>query len=255
MPLTFDELVKALRALRPGQLQKVSRLVESFADGLTATWSRQSDFASQDFCDDFGDRLRQHHNQSGGPFSKDKFEYGLVATLRDAGRDAKKSPTGNPGHDLTVNGQPWSLKTQADRGIKAHEIHISKFMELGKGDWHTAADVAGLRDRWFRHMEAYDRILSLRCLTQTKTATGVLYTYELVEIPKALLLRAKTARIDMRTGSRQDPIPASCSVYDKDGQLAFEAYFDGGTERKLQIQKLAKRNCLVHATWTFTAGS
>jgi hypothetical protein len=31
----------------------------------------------------------------------------------------------------------------------------------------------------------------------------------------------------------------------------FRLYFDGGTERKLKINKIDKRLCIVHATWEF----
>ena len=33
-----------------------------------------------------------------------------------------------------------------------------------------------------------------------------------------------------------------------------QRYFDGGTERKLEMQKLAKAYCIVHAEWVFEAG-
>ncbi|WP_422616418.1 hypothetical protein, partial [Rhodoferax sp.] len=40
-------------------------------------------------------------------------------------------------------------------------------------------------------------------------------------------------------------------VRDANGQLKYSLYFDGGTERKLQIKHLRKDLCTVHATWTF----
>jgi type II restriction enzyme len=139
----------------------------------------------------------------------------------------------------------FSLKTQADQGIKEGFLHISKFMELGKGKWETEEDLAGLRDRYLQHMNAYQRILQLRRLVNEET----LQVYELVEIPKKLLQRAATGKLAMMNGSTQTPKPGTCTVTDKKGKIVFELYFDGGTERKLQIRHLDKRRCTVHATW------
>jgi type II restriction enzyme len=152
---------------------------------------------------------------------------------------------GNPGHDITIRGVPFSLKTQAEQSIKEGFLHISKFMELGKGKWEAEEDLAGLRDHYLRHMRAYQRVLQLRRLVNDET----LQVYELVEIPKRLLQLAAKGKLAMMTGSTQRPKPGTCTVTDKKGKIIFELYFDGGTERKLQIRHLDKRRCTVHATW------
>jgi type II restriction enzyme len=51
--------------------------------------------------------------------------------------------------------------------------------------------------------------------------------------------------------SRQNPKPGYGYVRDAAGGLKYSLYFDGGTERKLQIRALQKRLCQVHATWAF----
>ena len=256
MPEIDIALIDSLSNLRPRQFERVVQLVNTLAEGTTYSIDPESDFVTREVASDFGDQLRLHHNASAIPFTKDKFEYALVSTLNDAGHEAEKMANGNPGADITVDGVPWSLKTQADASIKADKLHISKYMELGKGAWETAGDVAKLREKMFGHMTKYERIFSLRCLIRTPVADGsIVYGYELVEIPKSLLARSANSPIEMKVSSGQVPKPASCSVYSDAGPLDFELYFDGGTERKLQIRNLAKRNCLVHATWTFTATS
>ena len=57
----------------------------------------------------------------------------------------------------------------------------------------------------------------------------------------------------MRHESRQTPKPGYCDVRDEAGALLFRLYFDGGTERKLQVKDLVKSTCLVHGEWEFTA--
>jgi type II restriction enzyme len=164
-------------------------------------------------------------------------------------RFAELAPKGNPGHDITIDRIPCSLKTQADANIKEDTLHISKFMELGKGRWSARVkDLEGLRDQFFAHMTAYDRIFSLRCLSKDPKH----WQYELVEIPKSLLEEAKDGKLSIRSQSTQSPKPGYCDVTNPYGGLKYQLYFDGGTERKLQIKNLRKDLCIVHATWAFS---
>lgn len=244
-------LSKALAPLSSSQLEVLARIVEGFGAELQVYADSASDFASEAFAQMFGDLLLIHHALSRESFSKDKFEHGLETVLRRVGIPATLAAKGNPGHDISVRDERWSLKTQADRGIRPDRIHISKFMELGRGQWVTEADLAGLRDRMFAHMQGYDRIFTLRTLSAARVAArDPFHHYELVEIPKALLLRAASVDCVMRQDSRQTPKPGSCTVTEK-GEVLLELYFDGGTERKLQVRHLAKSACYVHATWQF----
>ena len=202
---------------------------------------------TQEGADDLADVLRIHHSFSAESFTKDKFEHALCNVLQRLDRSAALAPRGNRGHDLTVDGQRISLKTQADSGVKSHEIWISKFMELGKGKWGSdPEDLVGLRQSFLHHMEQYDRILTLRTLSKAPTCR-----YELIEIPKALLQTAATGRLQMMSESRQDPKPGYCYVSDSMGVPVFQLYFDGGGERKLQIKQLQKSACTVIADWQF----
>jgi type II restriction enzyme len=240
-------LSKALPSLSDAVLDWMEELVAHFAKGFNYSRLATSDFVDDRFLADFGDTLRLHHVFSAEPFTKDKFEFAVERIAILCGRDAKLARKGNPGHDLTIDRQRISLKTQADRGIKEHEVHISKFMELGRGLWSTnVTDLHGLRDQFLHHMTSYDRIFTLRCLMNTATD----HRYELIEIPKSLLLRAKDGAFRMMDKSKQLPRPGYCTVSDASGVL-FELYFDGGTERKLQIKHLRKSACVTHADWRF----
>lgn len=241
------QLAAALPGLSDSTLDWIARVVAEMARPHTYTASPGSDLVNAKFLSDFGDALRMHHCFSEEPFTKDKFEYAMGVILTASGHPALLARKGNPGHDITIDGIPVSLKTQADRSIKASEIHISKFMELGKGKWGAdVADLYGLRDQFLKHMHAYDRIFVLRYLAHA----GPQRRYELVEVPKALLQRAGGGDFTMMTGSRQTPPPGHCRVTEN-GQLLFALYFDGGTERKLQILHLLKSECVVHAEWVF----
>lgn len=223
-------------------------LVESVIQQLTRDFvdiSRNSfsDIVNQCVLEALGDSLRIHHCFSREPLSKDRFEYAFERAGNLCHLDASLAPKGHPGHDLTIGGERFSLKTEAAKLIRQEYLHISKFMELGKGVW----DLELLRSRFFRHMENYERIISLRCLSQKPAR----WHYELVEIPKALLLESVSGELSIQENSRQNPKPGFCRVRHTDGTLKYQLYFDGGTERKLQIQHIQKSLCTVHAAWVF----
>ena len=244
----IESIADSLGDLTAGQLHWIETVLRQFSQAHYFARAEDSDIVTEEIMQDLGDALRIHHCFSNEPFSKDKFEYVMEAVCNRCGKPSRLAPKGNPGHDVTIDGERMSLKTQADKGIRVGQLWISKYMELGQGEWSdNDVDLLGLRDQFLRHMHAYDRILSLRRLRGGKDG----FHYELVEIPKTLLAEAADGRLEMRHNSRQMPKPGYCYVTDGFGNTKFELYFDGGTERKLQIKKLNKAFCKVHATWQF----
>ena len=244
----IERLIKSLPDLTGGQLRWIESIVEQFSQPSAFTRDSESDLITPCMLQDFGDALRIHHCFSVEPFRKDRFEYVLqrVTTLCD--KEAELAPAGNPGYDMIIDDERFSLKTQADKGIRVEELYISKFMELGQGKWDDdPADLIGLREQFLTHLKSYDRILSLRTLQRGPEQ----WRYELVEIPKPLLREARQGRLEMRLKSTQMPKPGYCYVSGSEGDK-FQLYFDGGTERKLQIKHLKKAYCIVHAEWIFT---
>jgi hypothetical protein len=240
-----DSLLPGLKESQIGWLEEIARQL-----GSPHTFKRNdtSDIITECMLEEIGDGIRLHHCFSKDAFTKDKFEFLMERAAKLCGIEAKTARKGNPGDDITINGQKFSLKTQADKSIKRGSIWISKFMELGKGQWSDQdEDLVGLRDRFIAHMKSYDRILVLRTLSKAPAD----WEYELVEIPKALLEKAASGRLEMAHGSRQMPKPGYCYVSDDIGRLVFSLYFDGGGERKLQIKGIDIANCVIHAQWKF----
>lgn len=255
LPKSHDDKsdrIMRLAALFPGLDESQIGWLEEIARQLkrphTYKRNKSSDIISDCLLKEIGDGIRLHHCFSKEAFSKDKFEYLLERAAKLCGANAELAPKGNPGHDITVNGERFSLKTQADKSIRRGFIHISKFMELGRGEWtNKNEDLIGLRERFFNHMKSYERILILRTLSKAPKD----WEYELIEIPKMLLERAEDGRLEMAPRSRQMPKPGNCFVTDEKGQLMFMLYFDGGTERKLQIKSIDVSHCVIHAHWKF----
>jgi type II restriction enzyme len=239
-----DSLVPSLAELTPSQIEWVSSVIHQFHLPHEFHRKSNSDFVTSAVLDMLGDALHIHHAFSRQALSKDRFEFALERSLNRAGIRAELvANRTNRGHDITIKGVPVSLKTQADSSIREDLLHISKFMELGRGVWELPL----LRDMFIQHMHSYERIFQFRCLRSGPTP----YLYELVEIPKALLLEGADAKLVIQTRSRQTPKPGYGYVNDADEKLKFALYFDGGTERKLQIKKIRKDLCTVHATWEF----
>lgn len=243
----IDRLIAAIPDLTDYRLQLVDRIVAVFDQPKVFSRSKTSRLISKQVLEDFGDVLRVHHCFSREPFSKDKFEYALERVLQVGGLEATLAPRGQKGHDLRIKGETFSLKTEAAKTIHVNSIHISKFMELGGGQWGSdPKDLEGLTEQFLAALEGIQRVLILRALR--KGAPD--YFYELVEIPKSLLLKAAKGRLEMKSESKQHPKPGYCYV-DDNGKQLFSLYFDGGGERKLQIKGLQKNLCVVHASWKF----
>jgi len=266
------QLSDEVERLTPSQKAWISSFVQQFQMShaferpVNPATGQKSDLVTDIVLENIGDLLRIHHAMSRRALSKAPFEYAFEKALQLSGKAASLSANSiNPGADLTVGDVRISLKTEAAKGVKEHQIHVSKWLEMGKGDWNPPTIQL---PRFLKHMEGYDRILTLRCLVQT----GERYLYELVEIPHALMMEAATGVMEAAPKTKQVTTPWYCRVLDVEAtEQALEAYnakrgkkgnppkpvykfclyFDAGTERKLQVKGLLKRHCIVHATWKF----
>lgn len=211
-------------------------------------WRQEgSDIVTETVLNALGDRLVDHHAGSNQALSKDRFEHAFESALTEAGIPAAlvKSRT-NRGHDMSIRDVPVNLKTEAAAGIKDDFIHVSKWMELGRGEW----DLEFQRRQFLDHLANYERIFTLRRLRAPIGANS----YELVEIPKALLLESANVPIELAARTTQASTPGYVRVKDAEGNLKYALYFDAGSERKLQVKQLRKSLCRVHATWKFGEG-
>jgi type II restriction enzyme len=241
------KLIREISSLSDNQLGSVEPVIQELSNPFLEKFnSPNSDLIDQCVLNIFGDAIRIHHCFSKGPFTKDKFEFALEYAFNQCGRKAKLAPPGIPGYDLVLEDKKYSLKTEAEKSIKQDLIHVSKHMELGKGEWNLEL----LRNQFLDNLQKTDRILTLRCLSRFFPYEY----YELVEIPKDILLKSISGTLRLMTKSTQNPKPGYCDV-SENGILLFQLYFDAGGERKLQIKSLLKSKCFVHAFWKFKKSS
>ncbi|MCX8520352.1 MAG: hypothetical protein ORN28_02305, partial [Rhodoferax sp.] len=170
------EITEALFRLTPAQQAWIKSVIRVFGTSCEFIRSPDSDLVSDAVLAHLGDRLLSHHAGSRQALSKDRFEFSFESALNVSGIPAElvKSRT-NRGHDMTVHDYRISLKTEAAANLRDEYIHVSKWMELGRGEW----ELSHLRDLFLEHLQCYDRIFTLRRLKNE----GVNVRYELVEIP------------------------------------------------------------------------
>lgn len=159
--IEIGEIVEALRRLTPAQQQWVKSAIHAFAAACHFERSPNSEVITDAVLASLGDRLLSHHAGSRQALSKDRFEFAFEEALNAAGIAAQLvTSRTNRGHDINIRGVPVSLKTEAAASIKDDSIHVSKWMELGRGEWTLPL----LRDLFLEHMQSYDRIFTLRRL-------------------------------------------------------------------------------------------
>jgi hypothetical protein len=240
--LDGNYILARLNNLDPALQRRMMDMIIALEINKTYWRHPASNFVTDDFLNNFGSRLIMHHAMSKQPLTKDRFEYAIEAAMNESGQHAElENNRTNRGHDITINNQRISLKTEASAAIRYDKIHVSKWMELGRGRWELPL----LRDLFIEHMTGYERIFTLRAFKSQEHRID----YELVEIPKNLMLEATNCELSECINSRQDPKPGYGYVRDQLGNAKFSLYFDGGSERKLQIKHLDKSLCFVHATW------
>lgn len=250
-----DPALTDYNSLTPTQQKLVGDVIARLLRPVLPTVHAPTPPFGPDFVQVFGEALQLHHTTSERHLSKENFEYAMVKVAKLIGLPAKFGSRGQAGYDVEIGNETYSLKTQADRAIKRDVIHISKYMELGKGTWTDEASLGVLRDGFLKHLDRSERILTLRYfrVPPDRNQPATRHEYELVEIPKSLLKESASGVISMQHKSKQSPKPGYCRVYDAGGAEKFALYFDGGTERKLQIKALAVSHCRPIATWVFDA--
>ncbi|MGW4222155.1 hypothetical protein ACWEG1_01730 [Streptomyces bauhiniae] len=244
MPL--ERLVAQAQLLDSAQLEMLGEMAEALQQPCEVRVAPASDLVSNEFSDYFLNRLKIHHATSEEKFKKVAFEYAFIAAARYAGGSASKTRSQTfQGADATVNGARWSLKTEASTGISESNIVVSKFSEARWiRDCETPVDFAReCLPRFLAHLDEYDRIATLRAFS----VAPELVRYELVEIPKSLLMRAADlTEYDFKPRTKNG---SSSALYKDSDGIAFRLVLDGSVE-KVTLSRIPVQRCRVHASWT-----
>jgi Type II site-specific deoxyribonuclease len=209
----------------------------------------QTDIITPELALALGADIGQYEAFAGGRLTKQVFENVFGRALQRAGHKVTrpKSQT-NPGHDLTIDGVKWSLKTEGSKQLRPGMIYISKFMEsAGVRNFKSTKDALARVERIHEHLARYERIVVLRSWSEEHEELGETTRYELIEIPKTLFadgfagLRAKDFSPLTATKTTRAPLTI-------DGEEIARLHFDGSDE-KVTFSRISTKHCLRHATW------
>lgn len=239
-------------------LEKLNRVdhesclvLEQLVDAMTADVrehiSPDTDIVVPAFANHFRTRLQLHHATTREKFKKKAFEYAFQEASRAASRHARITVDGtHPGHDVTVDGLRFSLKTEASASICDGQITISKLQEARWiRECRTREDFRRGCERIVEHLQNYDRVLTLRGFSVQEPFDGV--RYDFVEIPHDMLISvAQLAAEDFSPRTANGS--SSADVY-YDGGFAYKLRLDGSVE-KVTITRLPSASCRLHARWT-----
>lgn len=268
--LTRTEISAMLQSIFPGmtagQIFILAQTTFAMQHPLEATLFNESFLNTQAF-NHVSNRLISHHATSNRPLKKENFEHAIEDAFREQNCDVPLStdPT-RRGADVMIDNVRYSLKTHGsssnDLRIPSH-VDISKFAE---SRWMRGAlqteNFDLLRTQLFdsvrSHLAEYDFIFMLH--NHESLVNGEHFvTYHLFEMPKSLfeLVYELTSRQlsamyinnrDRRSGSGgQIPQTVTAKLL-KDGVDVGSVSLDGSVE-KLRFMRLAKSQCIQHATW------
>jgi hypothetical protein len=247
--------LKGRLALKINKLDDdVCRVIEMYVDYLNLKWkeevSSDSDIVTAAFSKNFRTRLQLHHAANEEVFNKKSFEFAFKNASIAADRTAViETSAVNPGHDVTVDGVRFSLKTEADKKIRPKSIKISKLMEARWiRECVTGEDFRRGVKRILEHLSHYERVLILRAFRFDPPTSEV--RYDLLEIPLGVLRRIESiGPADFKPRSAKSG-GSSALVKDPSGRL-FALRLDGSVE-KVTISGLGVESCLMHASWTIS---
>lgn len=144
-----------------------------------------------------------------------------------------------PRHDLLVENERLSLKTETGVGTNPEQVTITKLCTTEREPW--APDV--LVQRVLSHLDRYDLILMLRAVWKDP-----LIHYQLVDIPVPLLKLIEHAEL-RPVGRRKGRQSLGADVH-RAQDVVFHVHFDG-SDGKCQIRGLRLGFCRLLRDWDF----
>lgn len=240
-----QRIIDLVERVDPVRRHLLLKMAEALTAEVRTEVNPASNFLTPDLAVALGSQLLLHHATHEEKLNKKTFEYILKYACEAIGHHVtlNANPT-FPAEDINVNGTSFSLKTQADSGIKPGAIYIQKLMEARWiRDYPTSEALAeAARQRIGAHLSQYQRMLVLRAFDLQQQG----YRYQLVEVPLDVL--RLMSRLPNSAFSEKNKYGSSgANVSDLRG-IAFRILLDGSVE-KVRIFNLRIDRCVVHADW------
>ena len=256
------------RGLTEYQRRLIRALVASLQVEVRFFVNPESDLVTSEFERAFRSKLVFYHTLMDAPYNKKAFEYGFRDALREAGRHADLMVSNTvSGLDLIADGERFSLKTEASKGIRKNSIVISKLMEARWiRDCMRSTDilVSKIQQNLVPHFHAYDRMMVLRIFSRLAEVPAVLsadanqdnlaimqqvqrvFQYDLVEIPVDVLRAIEN--LGPEDFAPISALNATKAKVTYGGADAFTLRIDGSDE-KITLAGINTSLCLLHGQW------
>lgn len=242
-----SRLLRKIGNLDDLSCQVLETMVDSLGEEYREEIATDTDIAIPAFAINFRQRLKIHHATHEEAFKKKTFEFAFKASSIAAGKTAEMdSNDSSPGYDVIVNGEKFSLKTEAGRSISPTHLTISKLMEARWiRDCDTGEDFQRGMAHLMRHFTKYDRVIMLRAIKVSTPFDGM--RYQLLEIPMDVLRAVGQLQpSDFREkGATSGGSSAKVMI---NGRQAFRLTLDGSVE-KITVSRLDVSMCRTHANW------
>jgi hypothetical protein len=258
MTLHRQEILEQLQLkayqLKLSQVSLLIEMADNLRKNILSERNSESGMVTLEFMDSFADRLLIHHAMGAEKFSKKPFEFAFVRAMRAAGRQAEIAESGtDPGADIIVGDERYSLKTEAAKKISSGSITVSKLAEARwiRDDGKNAEWLFnGIYHKVLPRFDDYEHVLILRAFDATLDG-GPAVRYELVEVPLDLLREVKNVVLEDIKVSQGKNGGGSVRVLRMNREHMkhlFTLTFDGSVE-KLRLSSLKMDECILHAKW------
>ncbi|WP_417724770.1 hypothetical protein [Salipiger sp.] len=197
-----------------------------------------SEILSDAFAREFRATLLIHHYFLGSPLATNSFEAAFTRAARSGGHRVAQADDGQRFWDVEIDGRKISLKSTAQKGLRARRLHISKLCEAAWiQDMRGPAQREEATKRLFADYTAtVDSIIQLRLFRAAAH-------YELVEIPTSLL--RQVAHVPRAAFAPDGP---SIAIPEGAPSPEFTLKLDR-SDAKVTLTNIDKAACRVLATW------
>lgn len=238
----INKLVQSAEKLDESQLELLYEAARSMQNSCEMELLQGSDILPPAVGNNLKLRLQIHHALHFKKLDKKPFEFAFCRAWEMTG--AKAELGCNPtfaGADITINGQPFSLKTETAQS--KNKIKISKLMEARWiRECRTGNDfLSNVKNKVVKHLKQYNRIITLRTFETDESVE-----YEVIEIPRDLLLAVNDLKPEAFS-PRTENGSSSAEVIIK-GQKAFRLRLDGSVE-KVTVENLLTSLCIKHGSY------
>lgn len=197
------------------------------------------------------ERIDLYHIATGDVMNKRAFEYGFVNAAQQSGHNAQEVDSRtNPGTDVFFDSWDLSLKTESRQRINDDRMVVSKLMQSTdiRNKIKSPQDAVDFVPEILDHLARYNKIIMLRAFRDEIDETNEEVRYEMLEIPKRMLIRGLKSLEKEDFSEPTSTGSTTAKVRNSQGDVIFTLALDGSAG-KVTLREVSTKKCKPHATW------